>query len=414
MEKERKEKIKLGMIGLGQRGGNLLSVILNSFKDVEVVAVCDVFSDRAEAAKNRIKELAGNDAAICETPEKLLKSGAEAVIVSASWEAHVPLAIECLKAGVKVGLEVGGAYSVEDCRRLVETYEQTKTPFMFLENCCYDKTELMATSMARKGLFGELVHCSGAYSHDLREEIAGGNKNRHYRLRNYLHRNCENYPTHELGPIAKILDINRGNRMMSLVSVASKARGLQQYIRDRADTTEPELKDAVFKQGDIVNTLITCANGETISLMLDTTLPCVYNRALVVRGVKGMYNQSCNFVVLDGEGGEEFWTGIENNRKKLDSAIVYEQEHLPSYWKNLTEEDKRTGHGGMDGYMLREFFDHCLSGEEMPIDVYDAASWMCISCLSEESIAKGGGPVAIPDFTGGAWLHRPRKDVADF
>ena len=403
--------MKIGMIGLGQRGNALLSVILTYFKEIEVSAVCDNYPDRTEKAIKEIEDKTGSRACACSTYEELLQKNLDAVIISASWEEHVPLAVACMEAGIAVGLEVGGAYCVEDCWRLVDAYERTKTPFMFLENCCYDKTELMATFMARKGIFGEIVHCSGAYSHDLREEICGGWKNRHYRLRNYLQRNCENYPTHELGPIAKILDINRGNRMVSLVSVASKSRGLQEYVSDEKRKADPRLRKAVFKQGDIVDTLITCANGETIHLMLNTTLPCVYDRALVVRGTKGMYNQSCNFVVLDGETTEGLWTGIENNLKRIDSAKAYEQKYLPAYWKNLSEEDKQTGHGGMDGYMLQEFFAHVKSGKEMPIDVYDAASWMCVSCLSEQSIMLGGQPVAIPDFTRGKWIQRSRLDV---
>ena len=115
------------------------------------------------------------------------------------------------------------------CWELVRAYEETKTPIMMMENCCYDRFELLSTAMVRAGKFGEIVHCHGAYSHDLRDEILGGNVNRHYRLNNYMRRNCENYPTHELGPIAKILNINRGNRMLSLVSVASKAAGLKEF-----------------------------------------------------------------------------------------------------------------------------------------------------------------------------------------
>ena len=141
-----------------------------------------------------------------------------------------------------------------------------------MENCCYGKFELLSLALARAGELGTLVHAHGSYGHDLREEVLGGRVNRHYRLENYLKRNCENYPTHELGPIAKILDINRGNRMLSLVSVASKAAGLEEfsYTEKNPDQT---LRGQKFAQGDIVNTIITCANGETISLKLDTTQP---------------------------------------------------------------------------------------------------------------------------------------------
>ena len=323
-------KLKVGMIGLGNRGSCLLDTVL-SFEEVEVVAVCDRYADRTEKAAGSVTYAKHPEPKRFSDYRELLKcEEIEAVIIASSWETHTEIAVAAMRAGKKTAMEVGGAMCVEDCWKLVYAYEQTKTPFMFLENCCYDKTELMATAMVRRGLFGEIVHCSGAYSHDLREEITDGNVKRHYRLNNYLHRNCENYPTHELGPIAKILDINRGNKMVNLVSVASKSVGLETYIENRKKNIDPTLIGTRFKQGDIVNTIITCQNGETISLELDTTLPVLYDRKLVVRGTKGMYNQSLNYVFLDSDGHEEErWTGIENSKKLIDNARRYENEYLP-------------------------------------------------------------------------------------
>lgn len=407
-------KLKVGMIGLGNRGSCLLDTVL-SFEEVEVVAVCDRYADRTEKAAGSVTYAKRPEPKRFSDYRELLKcEEIEAVIIASSWETHTEIAVAAMQAGKKTAMEVGGAMCVEDCWKLVYAYEQTKTPFMFLENCCYDKTELMATAMVRRGLFGEIVHCSGSYSHDLREEITDGNVKRHYRLNNYLHRNCENYPTHELGPIAKILDINRGNKMVNLVSVASKSVGLETYIENRKKNIDPTLIGTRFKQGDIVNTIITCQNGETISLELDTTLPVLYDRKLVVRGTKGMYNQSLNYVFLDSDGHEEErWTGIENSKKLIDNARRYENEYLPALWKEATDKDRILGHGGMDGFILHDFVRRCLNGEKMPIDVYDAASWMCITALSEQSIALDGAPVVIPDFTCGKWMHRKRMDVTD-
>ena len=109
---------------------------------------------------------------------------------------------ECKKA---VAMEVGGAYTLEQCRSLTDTYERTGAPFMFLENCCFGRREMMTLNMVQHGFFGEIVHCEGCYAHDLREEISHGKENRHYRLRNYLTRNCENYPTHDLGRFQRCL-----------------------------------------------------------------------------------------------------------------------------------------------------------------------------------------------------------------
>ena len=408
-------KLKLGMIGLGQRGSTLLNTLV-SFDNVEIVALCDLYQDRIDDANKVVKEKCGYESkGYTDYTALLADENVQAVIVASSWETHADLAIASLNARKITALEVGGALTVEDCWKLVDTYESTKTPFMFLENCCFDKLELMMTNMARHGLFGEIVYCSGAYSHDLRDEVLGGNVNRHYRLNNYMHRNCENYPTHQLGPIAKILDINRGNRMVRLVSVASKSAGLRSYIERNKDKIDPAVVDAKFRQGDIVNTVITCEDGATIMLILDTTLPTVYDRQLLIKGTQGMLNQSNNFAVIDGdEKGEEYWTGIENTMNHINSAVKYEDEYLPDMWKNITEEDRQTGHGGMDGFELHAFVDCALNGKEMPIDVYDAASWMCISALSEQSIALGNMPMAIPDFTRGKWMSRKRKDVIDF
>ena len=401
------DALKIGFIGLGQRGAVLLTNVLNNFPDVDVVAVCDSYPDRtAEAAQRIQKERGTTPAAYNNHSDLLADPNVKIVIISASWEAHVPLAIEAMRAGKITGLEVGGAYSVEDCWQLVHTWEETKVPFMFLENCCYGERELLATKLTRMGKLGEVVYCHGSYCHDLREEICGGVKNRHYRLRNYLARNCDNYPTHNLGPIAKLLNINRGNRMLKLVSMASKSRGLHAYVQDKEEYAF--LQDKNFAQGDVVTTMITCADGTLITLKLDTTLPRAYSREFTVSGTKGLYCEQDNVILEDG--------GDFNHEESIglcrDSADQY-KDLRPKIWKDITEEEIKAGHGGMDTLMLRAFFDAARSGEEMPIDVYDAAAWMVITCLSEASIANGGQSMDIPDFTGGRWVMRQAKDVTD-
>lgn len=242
----------------------------------------------------------------------------------------------------------------------------------------------------------------------MREEIACGDKNRHYRLRNYLNRNCENYPTHELGPIAKLLKINAGNRFVSLVSVASKSAGMEQYVADNKDKYAA-LAGKKFAQGDVVNTIITCAGGQTILLRLDTTLPRFYERDFIVRGTKGFYSGNCNIAFIDGVDPDEFDTS-KAYKEMFDSGKRY-SEFLPEPWKNITPEQMKAGHGGMDWLEFEEFFTCLKENKPMPLDVYDAASLMIVSVLSEQSIAKGGAPVAFPDFTGGKWLVRKNRDV---
>ena len=260
------EQVKVGMIGLGNRGYGLLKDAILKMPSVKVTAVCDVYADRFENAVRLTQEECGHTPfGTTDYRELLAREDVEAVVISCAWEGHIPVAVDAMRAGKAVGMEVGGAYSVKQCWDLVDAYEETGTPFMFLENCCYGRRELMALNMVKQGLFGEIIHCRGGYMHDLREEVGTGLEKRHYRLRNYKFRNAENYPTHELGPIAKILHINHGNRMLTLTSMASRAEGMHAFAKERYPENE-NLVRAKFAQADVVNTIIKCAGGETILL----------------------------------------------------------------------------------------------------------------------------------------------------
>ena len=251
-----KEKIRLGVIGLGCRGISLLEAVMLPHADVELAAVCDLYEDRREKAAQMVREAKGTEPLVTGNYKDVIAmEDLDAVAITASWENHINVACEAMRAGKYAAMEVGGAYSVEDCWKLVRTYEETGVPCMMLENCCYGRDELMVLNMVRQGIFGEVVYCEGGYCHDLRDEISFGRENRHYRFRNYLNRNAENYPTHELGPIAKVLNINRGNRMLTLNAVASKAAGIHDYLL-REKGPDYDAASMEFMQGDVVTTII--------------------------------------------------------------------------------------------------------------------------------------------------------------
>ena len=405
--------VRVAMIGMGERGKQLMDPLLK-MKDVQVVAVCDAYEDRTAAAAETVKKECGSAPFMSQDYKEVLSHGdVDVAVISTSWQYHIAIAIEAMKQGVFAAMEVGGTYDLQECYDLVQAYEETKTPFFFLENCCYGHRELMCLNMARAGAFGEIVHCDGAYKHDLRKEVSYGKENRHYRLPHYIHHNCENYPTHDLGPIAKILGINRGNRMLRLVSVASKARGLAQYIRDHKPD-DAELLNTEFRQGDIVTTVITCENGETITLTLDTTLPRIYSRNFTVHGTKGMYQEDGDYVFLEKDLKVDIAEIDTDPQKIWKNADEYAKVYDNDLWKHKSAGMIASGHGGMDYLVLRAMLS-AARGESYPaIDVYDAASWMCITALSEQSIASGNMPVEIPDFTNGKYKNRTEKSTGKY
>lgn len=401
--------VNLAVIGLSGRGKGNIGTFL-CIDDVDVVAVCDLYEDRIAEAQKKVEELKGHKPlGFTDYKAAIDADGVDAVLVFTNWQPHSEVALYAMKHGKPVAVEVGGEYSLDRCHELVRTYEETKTPYMLLENCCFGEEELLTTAMVRKGLFGKISFCAGAYTHDLREEVAYGIKNRHGRFKNYQHRNCDNYPTHDLGPIAKLLNINRGNRIVSVTAMSSAQNGLKEYISTRDDATDI-MKNTEFVQGDVVETLLKCANGELIRLHLDTTLPTFYNRDFTVCGTKGRYHQMTNSYYMDGD--KEDFTTWKYVKESINNAEKY-KEYMPPIWKNVTDAEREKGHGGMDYFCFKAFIDAVKENKPMPIDVYDAAVWMAVSVLSEQSILEGGATKAMPDFTHGEWITREPKDVTE-
>lgn len=402
-----KEKINVAVIGIGNRGSGMLSTICK-MDDVNVIGVCDAYGDRAEDGVRRVEEAKGTTPFSTTNYKEIFElEGLDSVYIATDWSTHVTIAIEAMQHGIPAASEVGGAFTLDECWEIVDTYEKTGVWAMFMENCCYGERELMVHNMVRDGKFGKIVACSGKYAHDLREEITYGTKNRHYRLRNYLSRNCENYPTHALGPIAKLLEINHGNRFISLSSTCSGSNGLKAYVKKHKDLHD-ELKGKEFAQADIVKTYIKTERGELIDLTLDTCLPRFYSRGYTIRGIKGLYQEDGDIVYLDQKNHiaheweqKHFWGNAKRYAKKYNHDL----------WKNTTKEMMEAGHGGMDWHVLRAWIETVKNGTLPPIDVYDMAAWMCITALSEQSLKNGGEVVEIPDFTRGKYKNR--TDEAD-
>ena len=392
------EKIRLGIVGLGCRGISM-SGLLAERPDCVITAVCDVYPDRMDDMASKLENVTGlRPACIADYRELNRRADVDVVFVFSAWENHVPAVIDAMNAGKPAAFEVGGAYSVSDCENLIRIHERTGVPVMMLENCCYGRVEMTLTEMVRDGVFGEVIHCTGGYMHDLRSEIAGGRVNRHYRLRNYLSRNCENYPTHELGPISRILDIGHGNRFTSLVSVSSKSAGINDFVGRNPDKYDPELATARFAQGDVVTTILTTAQGQTVTLTLDTTLPRPYCRGLSIHGTRGWFEEDNRSVYTDADNTEadhfkwrKFWGNYDG----------YEEKYMPSLWRDYLSSGIKKGHGGMDFLVLDSFLSSIKDGDVPPLDVYDSAVLMAVTPLSAVSAASGGIPVAFPDLTAG-------------
>jgi predicted dehydrogenase len=334
----------------------------------------------------------------------------DAVIISTPWEWHTVMCIDAMNAGKYVGCEVITGMTVEECWEIVHTSEHTGMPLMMLENVCYRRDVMAVLNMVRQRLFGEIVHLQGGYQHDLRhikfndgkrggEGVEFGEKafsEAQWRTQHSVRRNGDLYPTHGIGPLAMMVDINRGNRFTELVSYSSKARGLHDYIVKKGGGNHPNAK-VEFKLGDVVTTMIKCANGETILLQHDTNLPRPYSLGFRVQGTDGIWMDVNNSIYIEGKTKTPHeWSPADEWLAKYDHPL----------WKKYGNDAHGAGHGGMDWFVLHAFIESVKRKINTPQDVYDAVTWSAITPLSETSIRLGGETVDFPDFTKGQWMYR--------
>lgn len=407
-------ELRVGLIGVGLRGTNHLRNLLLR-DDVRVTALCDTDPARLELAAQAIREAGKPGAAAFGEHEHsyrdlLSLETVDAVIISTPWLWHTPMAVDAMKAGKYTGLEVSAATTLAECWDLVDTHEATGTHLMLLENVNYRRDVMAVLRMVREGVFGELVHFRCGYQHDLREVKFNNGKQPYgggvefgekamsearWRTFHSLKRNADVYPTHGLGPVAAMANINRGNRMVSLTSSATKGIGLHNHIVAQGGEDHPNAS-LKFMQGDVITTTIGTAQGETIIVTHDCNLPRPYSLGFRVQGARGLWEVDGSRIYIEGRSEPHRWDEADGWLEQYDHPL----------WQKYGEYATGAGHGGMDFFVLHAFVESAKAGLTPPIDAYDAAAWSAVTPLSERSIAEGGAPQYIPDFTRGRWIRR--------
>jgi len=410
------EKLKMAFIGVGLRGTNHLNNALLR-KDVQVTAICDVDSNRINLALKMIDDAGFAKPKVFGSSDYdyrnlLALEDVDAVIIATPWLWHTKMAVDTMKAGKYTGLEVSASNTLEECWDLVNTHEQTGTHLMILENVNYRRDVLAVLNMVKQNIFGELLHFTGGYQHDLRHVKLNDGKTAYgkgvefgekgisesvWRTQHSLLRNADVYPTHGLGPIAVMADINRGNRFVSLTSHATKAIGLNKYIVDNGGKDHPNAK-LKWKQGDVITSTIETSNGETIIITHNVNTPHPYSLGFKVQGVQGLadFDYHTQRIHIEGKTEGHGWENMDAWFEKYDHPL----------WKKYGDKASEAGHGGIDFFVLNAFIECAKENIAPPMDVYDAAAWSAVTPLSEVSIENNGAPQDFPDFTRGMWVKR--------
>jgi hypothetical protein len=403
----RLDTVRIGFIGLGNRGpGHVLNMSL--LEGVDIKALCDIVPEQTEKVRKQI-EFTGFNPVICtgdaDAWKKLCdRQDIDLVYICTPWNLHTPMAVYAMEQGKHVAIEVPAAETLKECWQLVEASEKTRKHCQMMENCCYDFFELLTLNMARQGFFGDIVHGEGAYIHNL----LGSNFNKKtywnmWRLRENASRRGNLYPTHGLGPVCQVLDINRGDKMDFLVSVMSKDFMMNDIAKKLADTDDfyKPFVDNPFR-GNMTTSIIRTNRGRTIMVQHDVTSPNVYSRIHKISGTKAAalkYPEPGKISIGDR------WVSDE----ELKSL---EEKYAPAIVKKVGEMAKQVGgHGGMDFLEDWRLIDCLRNGLPLDQDVYDAALWSSIAPLSEWSVAHDSNSVVVPDFTSGSWKINTPVDI---
>jgi len=397
---EAKERVRLGIIGVGGRGTSLLQDLL-AIEKVEVKAICDLVPERVARARKAVTDAGQPDPAGFGKDEwdfkNLTQLELDIVYIATPWNWHVPMAISAMKNGKHAAVEVPACTTLQECWDLVDTSEATRKHCIILENCCYGATEMMVLSMVQDGLFGEVTHGEAAYLHDLRSILTSSEGEGLWRRFPHIKRNGNLYPTHGLGPVAHYMDIHRGDRFDYMVSVSSSEASLSAYVKANFADGDPKRSEK-YICGDMNTSIIKTQRGRTILLQHDVVNPRPYSRLNSISGTKGAFADYPPRIFFDGaklDGAKkEDWENLDAFREKYEHPL----------WKSTGElARKMGGHGGMDYIMNYRLMDCLKRGLVPDINVYDAAAWSAPTPLSEASVAQGSAPQKFPDFTRGKW-----------
>ncbi len=401
------EVVRIGFVGVGGMGTNHVNQLLK-VEGARIVAVCDIDESHAKRAADLI-EKAGQPRPTLYTRgerdfERLCaEEDLDLVFTATPWRWHVPVCVAAMTNGKHAATEVPAAYTLDGCWELVETAEKTRKHCVMMENCCYDRAEMMCLNMVRQGLLGEILHAAGAYNHDLRAVKFSKGGEGLWRRAHAERRNGNLYPTHGLGPVSQCMNINRGDRFDYLVSMSTPSRGLQLWQAEHLPPDDPRRHEK-YVLGDVNTTMIKTAKGYTIYVVHDTNLPRPYSRIHMVQGTRGIFRKwpGPARVHVEGKTKGHGWD-------KLDKWKDYEH----PLWKSEKVRNASGGHGGMDFLEDYRLIECLRKGLPTDMNVYDAAAWSCICELTERSVAQRSAPVDVPDFTRGRWQTWPPLGIVE-
>ncbi len=359
--------LKIGLVGARRAVSTVAG--FGACPETQVTAVCDLDATTAEATARQhgLEHWYTNY-------DQMLDSGIDAVVIATPMQFHARQSIAALQRNIHVLCEVTAAVSLDECAQLAAAAEASTATYMMAENYCYLQPNVLVGAMIRDGLFGDIYFGEGEYTHELEQLHFMPDGRPTWRFTWQVGRRGCTYPTHSLGPLLQWFDDR-------VVSVSCHGSGCWTPPARRMD--------------DVTVMACKLAKGGLVMIRNDMISKRPHLMTYyTVQGTKGCYEASRGFDASAKVWLAEQCDGPDHWRPLAD----FEEQYLPAWYREALAAAQRTGHGGGDWFVVRDFVNAVLAGTPAPIDVYRALDYTVPGLVSEESIERGGEPRAVPNY----------------
>lgn len=366
--KTRQKPVRVGVFGIG-RGQNFAAQAA-AMDDVELAAVCD----RRERA---LTEFAARypQVATYDDYDAMLEHDLDAVVLANYATEHAPAAVKALQRGLHVQSESIAVKTMGEAVELVRAVEASGRVYMYAENYAYMSFAQEMACLYQKGEIGEFRYGEGEYVHPVSAETKLWLSPTFDHWRNWIP--ATYYCTHSMSPIM----------------YTTHLRPVQVSGFVIPWDPQNEACTETYKRNDLAAIIMVQMENGAYAKLLFGALERNYVWYRIY-GTKGeMENSRTDPGMLMVH--KEPW----NKAPGEPADVMYRPE-----FRQHHEQASRSGHGGGDYFMLREFVDAIRTGTQPFFDVYRGLQMSCLGILAYRSALNRNVSLDVPSFRDAAEL----------
>ena len=399
--------IRVGICGVGSFADSFIP-LFNIHPDVEQVILCDLDAEKLVAKREQFQISEG-----CAALDELCEMDVDAIAILTQHHLHGPQAVQALQAGKHVYSAVPSAISLEEITTLINTVEETKRIYMIGETSYYYPCAIYCRQRFQHGDFGHVVYGEGQYYHDYEHGLYDVAKWRHgEEWKKYFGMPPMFYPTHSVSMIVSVTGAH-----------ATHVSGMG--FTDRHPDNLYARQDNVWKNPYSNETMLCKMSDGSMARFSEF-------RRIGHPGTVGMSLYGTEASYEEQVGGQvwvtknratcedlteqlrcDIGTAANESMAKVDSedgthldvAQIHPVERLPKEFRG-----QRNGHAGSHQFLVDDFIRACVSGEQCPNNVWQAARYLVPGLVAHESALQGGVLMKVPDFGSGG-MGSPEQDL---